>query len=132
MADEDLTEAQIKSYFNQSQQEINAISNKISELEIEVNEHNLVITAIEKLEPTRKCYRLVGGVLVERTVGEVLPAVKKNVESLNGVIAQLQRQLETKSKELDAFILKYNIQVKGGPQKQAESSEKTKSTGVLV
>lgn len=40
--------------------------------------HSLVLSTIEKLEPERKCFRLVGGVLVERTVGEVAPAVQRN------------------------------------------------------
>jgi prefoldin subunit 2 len=30
------------------------------------------------MDAKRKCFRLVGEVLVERTVGEVFPAVKKN------------------------------------------------------
>lgn len=41
-----------------------------------------MISAIEKLDPSRKCFRLVGGVLVERTVEEVLPAVKRNKEGV--------------------------------------------------
>jgi hypothetical protein len=42
----------------------------------------LVINAIQPLNKDRKCYRLVGGVLVERTVGEVLPAVQKNRDNV--------------------------------------------------
>lgn len=42
------------------------------------NSFSLVILALDKLESGRKCYRLVGDVLVERTVGEVMPAVQKN------------------------------------------------------
>lgn len=42
----------------------------------------LVINAISGLDSGRRCYRLVGGVLVERTVGEVLPAVRKNLEGV--------------------------------------------------
>ena len=38
----------------------------------------LVAEAIKKVEGTRRCYRLVGGVLVERTASEVLPAVENN------------------------------------------------------
>jgi hypothetical protein len=42
------------------------------------SEHKLVVDQLSKLEDTRKAFRLVGGVLVERTVGEVLPVVNEN------------------------------------------------------
>lgn len=51
----------------------------------EMSEHDLVIKTLEPLEGGRKCFRLVGEVLVERTVAEVLPAVKKNRENLAAV-----------------------------------------------
>jgi hypothetical protein len=35
-----------------------------------------VIEALDKLNSDRKCFRLVNGVLVEKTVGEVLPQLK--------------------------------------------------------
>jgi prefoldin subunit 2 len=41
-----------------------------------------VIDAISKLDHSRKCFRLIGGVLVERTIAEVLPAVQKNSEGV--------------------------------------------------
>lgn len=34
----------------------------------------MVIKQLEPMEKTRKCYRLIGDVLVERTVAETLPA----------------------------------------------------------
>ena len=56
---------------------------KITELEVDRNEHKLVETTLEPLDDTRKAYRLVGGVLVERTVGEVLPSVRTNRENVS-------------------------------------------------
>ena len=50
-----------------------------------MQEHQAVIKALEQLNPSRKCFRLVGEVLVERTVQEVLPAVKNNTEQLEMV-----------------------------------------------
>lgn len=48
-----------------------------------IQEHEAVIKALTKLKPERKCYRLVGEVLVERTVKEVLPAVEGNKEQID-------------------------------------------------
>jgi prefoldin subunit 2 len=33
------------------------------------------VEVIKDLEPNRKCWRLVGGALVEKSVGEVLPSL---------------------------------------------------------
>lgn len=46
----------------------NPANTLVSELESERAEHQLVLMSLEKLEPTRRCWRLVGGILVERTV----------------------------------------------------------------
>lgn len=43
---------------------------------------SLVIDTLKEVDPSRKCYRLVGGVLVERTVKEVLPALENNKEQV--------------------------------------------------
>jgi prefoldin subunit 2 len=68
--------------FQQLRQELQGYNNKLMELEAEKRDHELVVQTIEPLESARKCYRLVGGVLVERTVGEVLPALKGNLENV--------------------------------------------------
>ena len=33
--------------------------------------------SLKPMPPARKCFRMIGGVLVERTVGEVLPALEE-------------------------------------------------------
>lgn len=39
---------------------------------------SMVIENLKDVAPERKCFRLIGGVLVERTVKEVLPALTSN------------------------------------------------------
>jgi hypothetical protein len=53
------------------------------QLTLERDEHKLVVETMSKLESERKAFRLVGGVLVERTVGEILPAVSQNYEGVS-------------------------------------------------
>lgn len=45
---------------------------------------SLVIETLKEVDHSRKCFRLVGGVLVERTVKEVLPALENNKEQVTG------------------------------------------------
>ena len=33
--------------------------------------------------PKRKCFRMIGGILAERTVDEVLPAIQTNLEGVS-------------------------------------------------
>ncbi|KAJ4779752.1 Prefoldin subunit 2 [Rhynchospora pubera] len=137
MASKDqINEQTIANTYAAMRSEINQIYSKITELEMEVNEHNLVIGAIEPLDPTRRCYRMVGGVLVERTVKEVLPAVKRNKEGIEEVIARLNEALEKKKKELTEFELKFKIRIRRGEREESgeEASAKKEGAaqGVLV
>lgn len=89
--------------------ECDRLVEKITELEVDRNEHKLVQETLEPLDAGRKAYRLVGGVLVERTVGEVLPSVKSNKENLDAVIGTLKGRLETMQKEAAEWKAKYNL-----------------------
>jgi prefoldin subunit 2 len=64
-------------------EECQGLSAKISALEMDRNEHVLVEETLRPLDPKRRAYRLIGEVLVERTVEEVLPSVKLNRENVS-------------------------------------------------
>ena len=63
-------------------QECAQLMQKIAELEVDRNEHVLVEETLIPLDGGRRAYRLVGDVLVERTVKEVLPSVTSNKENV--------------------------------------------------
>ncbi|KAK4056186.1 Cochaperone prefoldin complex subunit [Microbotryomycetes sp. JL221] len=99
----DLTEQEATSIFRARTGELQAIATKISELEREAEEHMLVIETLKHAttsDPDRKCFRLIGGVLVERTAKEVLPSLETQAQQLSSVIGTLFN--EYKKKE-DAF-----------------------------
>ncbi|KAF9931531.1 hypothetical protein BGZ67_005251 [Mortierella alpina] len=106
-SDQELTQT-----YNNMKSELNSLAQKIGELETEADEHTLVVDTISPLDADRKCFRLVGGVLVERTVKEVLPALKTNQEGIKNVTMQLVQKYKSKEDEFMAFQKKYNIQVK--------------------
>ncbi|XP_075049343.1 prefoldin subunit 2 [Mixophyes fleayi] len=128
---------QVVAGFNRLRQEQRSLASKEAELEMELNEHTLVIETLKDVDPSRKCYRMVGGILVERTVKEVLPALENNKEQINKIIQSLGTQLRDKGRELNDFREKHNIRLMGEDEqknapKESGDGSKTGSAGVLV
>lgn len=115
-----VSEKEVINTFQTLRQEADQLFRKINELENEKAEHTLVIDAIKDLDPKRKCFRLIGGVLVERTVEEVLPAVQKNREGLSAVIGKLMEQRDAKVDRVEYLQKKYKIRVKGEPDPEED------------
>ncbi|RDX53871.1 Prefoldin beta-like protein [Lentinus brumalis] len=107
-----LSTQEIQQQYNRYQNELQALAGKIGELEQEAEEHNLVLSTLDEAlanEPDRKCFRLVGGVLVERTVKDVVPALKTNRDGIQKVIANLVEQYKAKDEEFEKLKREYNI-----------------------
>jgi len=63
----------------------------------------LVLETLEPLPGDRKCFRMINGVLVERTVEDVLPQLKTNAEGLKKVLDDLLKQYTSKQEELEKW-----------------------------
>ncbi|KAK1943617.1 Prefoldin subunit 2 [Phytophthora citrophthora] len=108
---EQITEQQVVATYKSLRAEVRQMAEKIAELEVETTEHDRVIQTLNELPNDRKAYRMVGGVLVERTVQEVLPAVTANRDGIAQVLSQLNDSIKQKEKTADEWQRKYNIQV---------------------
>ncbi|KAL4985543.1 Prefoldin beta-like protein [Aspergillus falconensis] len=100
-------QAQYTNFKNTLQQ----LAQKIGDIEQEAEEHKLVIDTLEPLPQDRTCFRMVNGVLVERTVADVLPTLKTNSDGLKQVLEDMLKQYKSKQSELDSWKRKNNIQV---------------------
>ncbi|KAK4129602.1 hypothetical protein N657DRAFT_86126 [Parathielavia appendiculata] len=98
-------QVQYSTYKNTLQQ----LAQKIGDVEQEAEEHKLVLETLEPLPGDRKCFRMINGVLVERTVKDVVPALRTNAEGLKKVLDDLVKQYKAKQDELEKW--KNNVQV---------------------
>ncbi|KAJ2401845.1 Cochaperone prefoldin complex subunit [Coemansia sp. RSA 2559] len=96
---------------NQFSSELKAIASKIGELELQLDEHNLVIKTMTPMPGDRKCFRLINGVLVERVVKEVLPALETNRDGISSTIAQLTAQYKKRDQDFSDFQKKNHIRI---------------------
>ncbi|XP_076760080.1 prefoldin 2 [Xylocopa sonorina] len=122
------TTTEILSEFQILRNEQRATANKLSEMEAELNEHKTVIDTLKNIDPKRKCYRMTGGVLCERTVEDVMPALITNKEQLTKVIDALYEQLTKKGIEINEFKEKHNITIQQVMQQRQTADKDTKET----
>ncbi|KAG6842053.1 hypothetical protein C0991_003579 [Blastosporella zonata] len=107
-----LTDQEIQQNYIRMQNDMQALAGKIGELEQQADEHSLVLTTLKDAldeEPDRKCFRLIGGVLVERTVKDVVPTLLTTRDGIRKAVANLTEQYKSKEQDLDTFKQEYNI-----------------------
>ncbi|MGI4816129.1 MAG: prefoldin subunit [Janthinobacterium lividum] len=63
----------------------------------------LVLETLDPLPGTRKCFRMINGVLVERTVEDVIPALKTNSEGLKKVLDELVKQYKKQQEDMEKW-----------------------------
>jgi len=80
---------------------------------MDLKEHKTVIDTLKTVDDNRKCFRLIGGVLCERTVKDVLPQLNVAKEQLEKLIATRNEQLSKKGVEINKFREQHNIKIKG-------------------
>lgn len=73
---------------------------KLMEIEDEKKENELVLESISKLEDSRKCWRLINGVLMEKTKLEVVPEMRVVINNLNAVVKQITDTLVSVRQEI--------------------------------
>ncbi|KAF5333194.1 hypothetical protein D9611_002510 [Ephemerocybe angulata] len=107
-----LSDQEVQQKYVGMQNELQSLASKIGELESEAEEHTVVMATLEEAlaeDPDRKCFRLIGGVLAERTVKEVFPALKTTRDGILKVVSNLGGQYKAKEEEFDSFKREYGI-----------------------
>ncbi|KAJ5231690.1 hypothetical protein PENSTE_c012G03562 [Penicillium steckii] len=102
---------ELQSQYTNFKNTLQQLAQKIGDIEQEAEEHKLVIDTLDPLPEDRKCFRMVNGVLVERTIKDVLPTLKTNSDGLKQVLEDMLKQYKTKQSDLDSWKKKNNIQV---------------------
>lgn len=65
--------------------------------------YRLVLETLTPLPGDRKCFRLINGVLIERTVKDVVPALKTNSEGLSKVLEDLVKAYKKQQDDMEKW-----------------------------
>lgn len=92
-----------------------------------------MIETLKDVDGAKKCFRMIGGVLVERTVADVLPELESNRERLPKAIQALQEQLTKKGQEINDYIETHDIRVQRADRPAETAAEQPAAkSNVLV
>merc|ERR1712096_392911 len=82
---------------------------KISEIDEEKREHQLVLEALTNTQPERKCWKYVGTALVEKTAADIIPDLKETIEGIEQLIQKLYEAYNSKEEQIREFEIKYGV-----------------------
>ncbi|KAG7195360.1 uncharacterized protein KQ657_003888 [Scheffersomyces spartinae] len=101
--------------YNRYQETATELQNQLNTIASQILEHEIVQTTLGELPESsregRKCFKMIGGVLVDKTVDEVLKMLKEELGDLRKERAKLDTNIKELKKEMDAWIKKNHIQV---------------------
>jgi len=106
-----MIDAELQNQYSNYKSTLQQLASKIGDVEQEAEEHKLVLETLGPVPKDRKCFRLINGVLVERTVADVVPALQTNAEGLKNVLEGLVKEYKKKQAEMDGWKTKNNIQI---------------------
>ena len=95
--------------YKKLESEVSQLGAKYRELKGESDEHGLVIDQLSKLNNDRTAYRLIGGVLVQKTVGEILPTVTENRNGIEQLMKVVDEQHKKKLEERKTYKDQHGI-----------------------
>lgn len=118
------SQEEIYAEFQQLRNQQRNLINNLNTLEMDLKEHKTVIDTLKTVEPGRKCFRLIGGVLCDQTVEVVLPQLVQNKEQLEKLIENGKDQITKKGLEINQFKDEHNIKIRGQDTAPAANSDK--------
>lgn len=97
--------------YNEYKQTLEELQAKIIELGNDKEEHEVVLKTLENTDPSRKCYRMVGGALVETDVETTIPILDTKKQNLIKTVSTMKSELIKTAKEFENWKKDNKIQI---------------------
>ena len=123
-----LTEQEIISLYTKAKRQYTAFFQKTIEFEDELSGINLVLKTLSKLNDNRRCFRKIGGVLVEKDL-------EVEVSNFKATLDTLYKAMDQQEAIMIDYEKKYPEILRPGSKKaeeKKEEGEKKSTGGVLI
>ena len=119
--EQDRKAQELQVQYNKFQEALGELENQLGTIIAQVNEHNIVDNTLTSIPPAkrenRKCFKMVGGVLVEKSIDEVIRMLDEEKKSLTSLREALEKELLNTRNKKEAWMKNNNVKIlkKGQP-----------------
>lgn len=100
---------EVSNLYNRLKAEYSEIFKRYIELEDESRENNLVLDNLDPLQGERKCWKVLGGVLVEFSITDTKKSLKDNVTMLESTLRALDAEMAKRQRDVLELELKHGL-----------------------
>lgn len=101
--------------YNKYQELLTDLQNQLSAVASQLLEHSVVDKTLSQIPPEkregRKCFKMIGGVLVDKTVDEVIIILDEELKALTKSKEELEKELTNVRKELSEWMTKNKVKI---------------------
>ncbi|RCK64090.1 Prefoldin subunit 2 [Candida viswanathii] len=104
--------------YNRSQEMIAELESQLGTITSQLQEHLIVDQSLSSIAPekrtNRKCFKMIGGVLVEKSVDDVIKILNTEIKELKTEREKLDKELTESRKKLESWITSNKIKIVKG------------------
>jgi prefoldin subunit 2 len=101
--------------YNKYQEDISEFQSHLAALASKIQEQVIVDNTLSSIAPAkregRRCFKLIGGVLVEKSVNEVIQMLHNDLKGMKQEQEKFQHELARMKKDMEAWMTKNNIKI---------------------
>ena len=101
--------------YNKYQEDISEFQSHLAALASKIQEQVIVDNTLSSISPAkregRRCFKLIGGVLVEKSVDEVIQMLHNDLKGMKQEQEKFQLELARMKKDMGSWMTKNNIKI---------------------
>lgn len=106
---------ELQTQYNGYQETLTDLQTQLSTLTSQILEHTIVDKTLTEIppqsRPTRKCFKMVGGVLTEKSVDDVILMLDEEKKELSKSKEQVEKELVAMKKEMEEWMTKHKVKI---------------------
>lgn len=106
--------------YNKFQEAVTELQTQLSSITSQIQEHNIVDKTLTSIPPNerngRKCFKMIGGVLVDKSVDEVIKILNDELKQLGELKSEIEKSLVKTRTQMDEWMKKNNVKIVRGNQ----------------